>query len=103
MALAMFVLVCVFLLFLRFVWLQVVRHSNYMAQADNNRISIVPTMPSRGIITDRNGVVLANNYSAYTLEVTPAKIGGKLSDVIEELAQIVKWDAKIALDKRKTP
>ena len=89
MALAIFVMVCFFLLFLRFVWLQVVRHSNYMAQADDNRISIVPTMPSRGIITDRNGVVLANNYSAYTLEVTPAKIGGKLSDVIEELAQIV--------------
>lgn len=47
-------------------------------------------MPSRGIIMDRNGVILANNYSAYTLEITPAKIGAKLEDVIEELSQIIE-------------
>lgn len=88
-ALAIFVLVCFFLLFLRFVWLQVVKHSNYVAQAEENRISIVPTMPSRGIITDRNGVVLANNYSAYTLEITPAKIEGKMNEVIDELAMLI--------------
>lgn len=90
MALAVFVLVCFFLLLLRFVWLQVVRHSNYVAQAEENRISIVPTMPSRGIITDRNGVVLANNYSAYTLEITPAKIDGKINEVIDELARFIE-------------
>ena len=89
MALAVFVLVCFFLLLLRFVWLQVVKHSNYVAQAEENRISIVPTMPSRGIITDRNGVVLANNYSAYTLEITPAKIEGKINEVIDELARFI--------------
>ena len=70
--------------------MQIVRHSNYVAQAEENRISIVPTMPSRGIIMDRNGVILANNYSAYTLEITPAKIGAKLEDVIEELSQIIE-------------
>ena len=89
MALAVLVLGCFFLLLLRFVWLQVVRHSNYVAQAEENRISIVPTMPSRGIITDRNGVVLANNYSAYTLEITPAKIEGKVDEVIDELSLFI--------------
>ncbi|WAV89888.1 penicillin-binding protein 2 [Oxalobacter aliiformigenes] len=89
MALAVLVLFCFFLLLLRFVWLQVVRHSNYVAQAEENRISIVPTMPSRGIITDRNGVVLANNYSAYTLEITPAKIEGKMDEVIDELSLFI--------------
>lgn len=89
MALAFLVLFCFFLLLLRFVWLQVVRHSNYVAQAEENRISIVPTMPSRGIITDRNGVVLANNYSAYTLEITPAKIEGKVDEVIDELSLFI--------------
>ena len=88
-ALAFLVLFCFFLLLLRFVWLQVVRHSNYVAQAEENRISIVPTMPSRGIITDRNGVVLANNYSAYTLEITPAKIEGKVDEVIDELSLFI--------------
>lgn len=89
MALAVLVLFCFFLLLLRFVWLQVVRHSNYVAQAEENRISIVPTMPSRGVITDRNGVVLANNYSAYTLEITPAKIEGKVDEVIDELSLFI--------------
>lgn len=90
MALAIFVLFCFFMLLLRFVWLQIVRHSNYAAQADENRISIVPTMPARGMIADRNGVVLADNYSAYTLEITPAKIQGKVDEVIAELSQLVE-------------
>ena len=90
MALAIFVLFCFFLLLLRFVWLQIIRHSNYAAQADENRISIVPTMPARGVITDRNGVVLADNYSAYTLEITPAKIQGKVDEVIGELSELVE-------------
>ena len=89
-ALVLFILVCFFFLLLRFVWVQIVRHSNYVAQAEENRISIVPTMPSRGIIMDRNGVILANNYSAYTLEITPAKIGAKMEDVVEELSQIIE-------------
>lgn len=89
-ALVVFILICFFFLLLRFVWVQIVRHSNYVAQAEENRISIVPTMPSRGIIMDRNGVILANNYSAYTLEITPAKIGAKMDDVIEELSQIIE-------------
>ncbi len=89
-ALVIFILVCFFFLLLRFIWVQIVRHSNYVAQAEENRISIVPTMPSRGIIMDRNGVILANNYSAYTLEITPAKIGGKMEDVVEELSQIIE-------------
>ena len=90
MALAIFVLFCFFLLLLRFVWLQIIRHSNYAAQADENRISIVPTMPARGVITDRNGVVLADNYSAYTLEITPAMIQGKVDEVIGELSELVE-------------
>ncbi len=94
LALAVFVLFCFFLLLLRFVWLQVVRHSSYVAQAEENRISIVPTMPSRGIITDRNGVVLANNYSAYTLEITPAKAEGKIDEVIDELSQFIDITAR---------
>ncbi len=88
-ALAIFILFCFFLLLLRFVWLQVVCHSNYVARAEENRISIVPTMPSRGIITDRNGVVLAKNYSTYTLEITPARIDGKLDEVVDELSQVI--------------
>jgi len=52
-----FVLLLFFLLLLRFVWLQVVQHDHYHTLAEANRISIVPIVPNRGIITDRNGVV----------------------------------------------
>ena len=57
-------------LFARFVYLQVVQHEHYQTLAETNRIAIVPIVPNRGVITDRNGVVLAQSYSAYTLEIT---------------------------------
>ena len=63
-----------FVLFLRFFYLQVIQHEHYSTLAEANRISITPIVPNRGIIVDRHGVVLAHNYSAYTLEVTPSKI-----------------------------
>jgi penicillin-binding protein 2 len=43
-------------------------------QAENNRTAVVPVVPNRGLILDRNGIVLATNYSAYTLELTPSKV-----------------------------
>ena len=66
------VLVCFGLLVARLVYLQVVRHDDLQAQAENNRTAIVPVVPNRGLILDRNGIVLATNYSAYTLEITPS-------------------------------
>ena len=56
------------------VYLQVVQHEHYQTLAETNRIAIVPIVPNRGVITDRNGVVLAQSYSAYTLEIMPSKV-----------------------------
>jgi penicillin-binding protein 2 len=88
----------VFLLFAcllaRFVWLQVYKHKDYVAQAEDNRISIVPIVPNRGLILDRNGVVLARNYSAYTLEITPSKIERNLDGLIDELSTVVEIQTK---------
>lgn len=85
--------VVVFILFScllsRFIWLQVYKHKDYVAQAEDNRISVVPIEPNRGLILDRNGVVLARNFSAYTLEITPSKIQGSLETVIDDLAKII--------------
>ena len=49
-----------------------VRHAELDDQAEANRTAIVPIVPNRGLILDRNGIVLATNYSAYTLEITPS-------------------------------
>jgi penicillin-binding protein 2 len=89
-AVALFVVICFGLLLSRFVWLQVYKHSDYAAQAEDNRISVVPVVPNRGLILDRNGVVLARNFSAYTLEITPSKITGDLEQTIDDLATLVE-------------
>jgi penicillin-binding protein 2 len=77
------------LLFLRFVYLQVIQHDYYQTKAEDNRISIVPITPNRGNILDRNGVVLARNYSAYTLEIAPGKVGN-VEETINQLAAFVE-------------
>ncbi|HXA46190.1 MAG TPA: penicillin-binding protein 2, partial [Burkholderiaceae bacterium] len=89
-----FVFLCFMLLLARFVWLQIYKHSDYAAQAEDNRISVVPLVPTRGLIVDRNGVVLARNFSAYTLEITPSKINGELDAVIDGLADLVDIQSK---------
>ena len=76
-------------LFGRFVYLQVYQHRHYQTLAESNRIAIVPIVPNRGVITDRNGIVLAQSYSAYTLEVTPSRVRN-LDETIDELARIVE-------------
>jgi penicillin-binding protein 2 len=75
-------------LFARFFYLQVVQHAHFETLAETNRIAIVPIVPNRGVITDRNGIVLAQSYSAYTLEITPSRVGN-LEQTIDRLAEIV--------------
>ncbi|MDZ4252491.1 MAG: penicillin-binding protein 2 [Sulfuritalea sp.] len=88
-----FVLLCFTLLFARFVWLQVVQHDYYRTRAEDNRISLVPVVPNRGLILDRNGVMLARNYPAYTLEIIPSRTR-QLEQVIDELAEIIDIQPK---------
>jgi penicillin-binding protein 2 len=83
-------MLCFALLVARVVWLQVVKHRDYAALAEDNRIAIVPIVPNRGLIVDRNGVVLARNFSAYTLEITPSKLRNTLDSVVDELAKLVE-------------
>jgi penicillin-binding protein 2 len=92
------VLVCFLLLVTRLLYLQIVRHEDLDEQAEANRTAIVPIVPNRGLITDRNGIVLATNYSAYTLEITPSRIVQPLETVIDDLAKIVEIQAR---DRRR--
>src|ERR1700733_13340228 len=87
-AAAGFVLFCFGLLIARLVYLQVLQHESLQGRAEANRITVVPIVPNRGLIKDRNGIVLASNYSAYTLEITPSKVDN-LDETIEQLTQVV--------------
>ncbi len=93
----LFVLICFGLLVARYLTLQIVRHDNYAARAEENRISLVPIAPNRGIVTDRNGIVIARNYSAYTLEITSSKVPN-LDATIDALAEVIPIEAR---DRRR--
>ena len=97
-ALFAFVLLCFALLAARLAWLQVAHHDHYMAQSEGNRIALLPIVPTRGLILDRNGVVLARNQPVYTLEVTPSRLRARLDSVLGELAKLVAIDAR---DRRR--
>jgi len=86
---AAFVLAAFGALGARFVWLQLVQYQYYHTRAEDNRIAIVPLPPHRGLILDRNGLVLARNYSAYTLEIAPRKVDD-LERTIEALSALVE-------------
>ena len=84
-----FVLILFLILYARFYYLQVVQQEHYHTLAEANRISISPLVPNRGLILDRNGKALAQNYSAYTLEVVPSKIKD-LDVTLKELATVIE-------------
>jgi len=91
------VLSCFVQLFGRLVWLQVIQHDYYQTRAEDNRISLVPITPIRGLIVDRQGEVLARNYSAYTLEITPSQVPD-LETTIDGLAEFIDIQPK---DRRR--
>ncbi|HYG53766.1 MAG TPA: penicillin-binding protein 2 [Burkholderiales bacterium] len=76
------------LLAARFIFLQVIQHDHYASKAEDNRISIVPVPPNRGLILDRHGNVIARNYSGYTLEIFPRRVKN-IDQVIDALAELI--------------
>ncbi len=91
------VLACFLLVLARLSYLQIVRHEDLLEQAENNRTAVIPTVPPRGSILDRNGIELASNYSAYTLEITPSKVAD-LEATIDALGELVEIQGK---DRRR--
>ena len=87
------VLFAFFLLLVRFVYVQVIQYEHYHTLAEQNRIFVVPVVPNRGLILDRNGVTLAHNFAAYTLEIVP-RLVSDLEQTIEELSMLVEITAK---------
>ncbi|HWU83131.1 MAG TPA: penicillin-binding protein 2 [Methylophilaceae bacterium] len=89
---AIVVLVCFGILASRFFYLQMAKYDYFQTLAENNRISLVPIVPNRGLIVDRNGVVLAHNFFVYTLEITPSRVEN-VEETINELAKLVEVSA----------
>ncbi|MGF1644316.1 MAG: penicillin-binding protein 2 [Thiotrichales bacterium] len=81
-------LVLVALVVGRLVNLQIVWHEHYRDLANNNRVRLVPIPPGRGLVYDRNGVLLADNLPSYNLEVTPEQVRD-LPNLLQRLGEIV--------------
>lgn len=72
---SMFVIMCLTcVLFVREYRLQIQEYSTYETKSDNNRIKIVPIAPDRGLIYDRNGVLLAENRQVNALVSDALKV-----------------------------
>ncbi len=84
-----FMLILFLILYARFYYLQVAQQEHFHTLAEANRITILPLVPNRGLIYDRNGRVLAQNYSAYALEITPSKVPN-IESTLDELATLIE-------------
>ncbi len=78
---------CFLLLLIRLIYLQVIQHDKFLTLSYNNQIRTVPIDPPRGLIFDRNGVLLAENTPIYSLEIIPSNVSN-LSETLSKLQQI---------------
>jgi len=89
------IVLCILGLLGRYVWLQVFAFDSFSTRSENNRVTVRPVVPNRGIIYDRRGRVIAENRPAYRLEIVPEKIPGNLPGLealLDELSTLVELD-----------
>jgi penicillin-binding protein 2 len=77
------------LLVARLGYLQLVSHRHYATLSQANRVRPIPIPPVRGLILDRHGVVLAQNFPVYTLEIIPEEVDN-INSTVDELKQLVR-------------
>lgn len=72
----------------RLFFLQVENHEHFTTLSQDNRVKLEPLPPTRGLIFDRNGTILAQNLPAYSLEIVPEKTKD-LQTTIDRLSEII--------------
>ncbi len=82
------------ILFANLYHLQINQHQIYQTRSNDNRIKVVPIAPTRGLIYDRNGVLLAENRPIYSLEITPEQ-SEDLDATVDELIALLDLDPEI--------
>lgn len=68
--------------------IQVLQYETYSTRSNENRIKVIPVSPNRGLIYDRNGVLLAENQPVYNLEVIPEDVDN-LSESLDKISQLI--------------
>ncbi|MBR9830110.1 MAG: penicillin-binding protein 2 [Oceanospirillales bacterium] len=88
-----FVVLLMLVLIGRIYYLQVIEHDRYAAISEQNRVQLQPVAPRRGLIYDRNGVLLADNRPNFSLTLLKEEIGD-LDTTLAELGQLVELNAR---------
>ena len=83
------IFICILALLSRYFWLQVFSHDDYSTRSENNRVSIRPVAPNRGLIYDRRGRIIAENQPAYRLEIVPEKVDD-MQALLDELTVLLE-------------
>ncbi|PHS18876.1 MAG: penicillin-binding protein 2 [Kangiella sp.] len=82
---AFIIVILLFVLLLARSWfLQIIEHENYQTRSNNNRISVQRVAPNRGLVFDRNGVLLAENKSVYSIQVIPEQVKN-IDDLLDRI------------------
>jgi len=86
----------VLLLIAQLAWLQIFQKEHYSTLSENNRVNILPLPPTRGLIYDRNGALMAQNLPSFTLEIVPEHVNDLdvTLDEIQKLVMLNKEDLK---------
>lgn len=86
-----FILLLSMVLVARMYYLQVVQYEHHTTLAENNRIHVQPLPPTRGLISDRTGVILAENRPSFSLTITKER-AGEWQDVLQEIVEVLQLD-----------
>jgi penicillin-binding protein 2 len=73
----------------RLYFLQVIQYAYHSTISENNRVHVLPIAPERGLIYDRNGVVLANNRPSFNLTLTRER-AGDTAEVLDTLTRLLQ-------------
>ncbi len=87
------IVVAILIVLARFGELMVLRHAEFAARSDKNRVKLQPLAPARGLILDRRGVILADNRPAYRLELVPEQVAD-LDATLDALGEVIAFDAE---------
>ncbi len=83
------VILLISMLIVRMSYLQILSHDHFTTLAQDNRVKLIPLPPTRGLVYDRNGVLLAENRPVFSMEIIPEQVDD-LSSTIASLSEIIE-------------
>lgn len=89
-AVAIMLLICV--LIARLYYLQIIQYDYHSTLSENNRVHVQPIPPTRGLIFDRNGVIVADNRPSFSLSMTRER-AGNWQEVLDTIVEVLELSA----------